>query len=290
MRLAGKTAFITGGNSGIGFAIAKLFVTEGARVAITGRNPDSLEKAAADLGPSALSVQADVADVAAIERAVATAAERFGKLDIIVPNAGISGNTPVGATSVEAFEQVIRTNVTGVFFTVQAAAAHMNDGGAVVLIGSVHAVLGSPGAAAYAASKGAIRAMTRVLAGELAPRRIRVNTVTPGATRTPIWNSRAPTPDAFAALEARFARSIPLDRIAEPEEVAQAVLYLSSDAASGVTATEIVVDGGMTNAPFGAPLYRAAWVLDRSLIVMAGLVPAIRASPARGGWPGQARP
>ena len=258
MRLTGKTAFITGGNSGIGFAIAKLFVAEGARVAITGRNPASLEKAAAELGQNALALQADVGDVAAIERAVAEAAERFGKLDIIVPNAGISGNTPIGGTSLEAFENVIRTNVTGVFFTVQAAAAHMNEGGAVVLIGSVHAVLGSPGAAAYAASKGAVRAMTRVLAGELAPRRIRVNTVTPGATRTPIWDKRAPTPEAFAALEARFARAIPLDRIAEPEEVAEAVLYLSSDAASGVTAAEIAVDGGMTNAPFGAPLYRAA--------------------------------
>jgi len=256
MTLAGKTAFITGGNSGIGLATAKLFVAQGARVAITGRNADTLTTAAAELGPHALALRADVGDVAELERAVATAAERFGKLDIVFANAGVSGNTPVGGTSLAAFERIIRTNVTGVFFTVQAAAPQMNDGGSVVLVGSVHAVLGAPGAAAYAASKGAIRAMTRVLASDLAPRGIRVNVVTPGATRTPIWDDRAPTPEAFAALEARLGRGAPLARISEPEEVAQAVLFFAGDASSNVTGAEIVVDGGLTQAPYGAPIFR----------------------------------
>jgi NAD(P)-dependent dehydrogenase (short-subunit alcohol dehydrogenase family) len=139
---------------------------------------------------------------------------------------------------------------------VQAAAPHLNDGASVVLVGSVHQVLGVPGMSAYAASKGAIRSMTRVLAAELAPRRIRVNGVTPGATRTPIWDSRAPTPEAFAALEARMNRAVPLGRISEAEEIAEAVLYLASDASANVTATEIVIDGGLIGAPAGAPIYR----------------------------------
>jgi NAD(P)-dependent dehydrogenase (short-subunit alcohol dehydrogenase family) len=256
MRLAGKTAFITGGNSGIGLATAKLFVAEGARVAITGRNKATLDAASAELGPSAIALRADITDVAATERAIAAAAAHFGTLDILFANAGISGSTPVGSTSMEQFEQIIRTNVTSVFFTVQAAAPYLNDGGSIILVGSVHQVLGAPGMSAYAASKGAVRAMTRVLASEFAPRRIRVNGVTPGATRTPIWDNRAPTPEAFAALEARISRAAPLGRISEPEDVAEAVLYLASDASRNVTATEIVVDGGMIEAPSGAPIYR----------------------------------
>jgi NAD(P)-dependent dehydrogenase (short-subunit alcohol dehydrogenase family) len=256
MRLANKTAFITGGNSGIGFATAKLFIAEGARVAITGRNQDTLAAAASALGPNALALRADITDVAAIERAIAMTVDRFGKLDMVFANAGISGSTPVGETSLETFERIIRTNLTGVFFTVQAAAPHLNDGASVVLVGSVHQVLGVPGMSAYAASKGAIRSMTRVLAAELAPRRIRVNGVTPGATRTPIWDSRAPTPEAFAALEARMNRAVPLGRISEAEEIAEAVLYLASDASANVTATEIVIDGGLIGAPAGAPIYR----------------------------------
>jgi NAD(P)-dependent dehydrogenase (short-subunit alcohol dehydrogenase family) len=164
---------------------------------------------------------------------------------------------PIGGTSLAQFEEILRTNVTGVFLTVQAAAPHMNDGGAVVLVGSVHQVMGMAGMSAYAASKGATRSMTRVLASELAPRGIRVNQVTPGATRTPIWNNRAPTPEAFAALEAHMSRVVPLGRISEPEDIANAVLYLSSGDSRNVTGTEIIVDGGMTEAFYGAPTYRS---------------------------------
>src|ERR1700681_3715826 len=168
VRLANKTALITGGNSGIGLATARLFVAEGARVAITGRNQATLEAAAKELGSNALAIVADATDVAATEKAVAKAVEKFGKLDIVFANAGIPGNTPIGGTTLAAFESVIRTNITSVFFTVQAAAPHLNDGASIILNGSVISVLGNPGYAAYAARKAAVRALARGMASSRA--------------------------------------------------------------------------------------------------------------------------
>jgi NAD(P)-dependent dehydrogenase (short-subunit alcohol dehydrogenase family) len=256
VRLKNKTALITGGNSGIGLATARLFVAEGARVAITGRNQATLEAAAKELGPNALAVVADATDIAATENAVAQAVKAFGKLDIVFANAGIPGSTPIGGTTLEAFETVIRTNITAVFFTVQAAAPHLNDGGSIILNGSVISVLGNPGYAAYAASKAGVRGMARVMASELAPRGIRVNVVAPGAAKTPIWNGAAPTAEAFAVLDKHISRSIPLGRLGEAEEVAKTVLFLASDDASNVNGAEIFVDGGATGSPAGAPIYR----------------------------------
>jgi NAD(P)-dependent dehydrogenase (short-subunit alcohol dehydrogenase family) len=143
-RLANKTALITGGNSGIGLETARLFAAEGAKVTITGRNKETLDTAARELGPNALAIVADANDVAATEAAVKQAAEKFGKLDIVFANAGIPGNTPVGGTTLEAFERVIRTNLTSVFFTVQAALPYLNDNASIVLNGSVISVLGNP--------------------------------------------------------------------------------------------------------------------------------------------------
>ena len=256
MRLASKTALITGGNSGIGLATAQLFVKEGARVAITGRNQATLDAAARELGPSALAIVADATDIAATKAAVAQAVKAFGKLDVVFANAGIPGNTPIGGTTLAAFESVLRTNITAVFFTVQAVAPYLNDGASIILNGSVISVLGNPGYAAYAASKAGVRAMARVMASELSPRRIRVNVVSPGAARTPIWNGAAPTAEAFAALDKRISRSIPMGRLGEPEEIARTVLFLASDDASNIQAAEIFVDGGSTGSPAGAPIYR----------------------------------
>jgi NAD(P)-dependent dehydrogenase (short-subunit alcohol dehydrogenase family) len=256
VRLTNKTALITGGNSGIGLATARLFVAEGARVAITGRNHATLADAARQLGPNALALVADATDVAATEKAVAQAVEKFGKLDIVFANAGIPGSTPVGGTTLAAFETVIRTNITAVFFTVQAAAPHLNDGASIILNGSVISVLGNPGYAAYAASKAGVRAMARVMASELSPRGIRVNVVSPGAARTPIWNGVAPNAEAFAALDKRISRAIPLGRLAEADEIAKTVLFLASDDASHVQGAEIFVDGGSTGSPAGAPIFR----------------------------------
>ncbi|HXN51787.1 MAG TPA: SDR family oxidoreductase [Candidatus Acidoferrum sp.] len=262
MRLAGKTALITGGNSGIGLATARLFQAEGARVAITGRNRKTLDSAAAELGNGLLAIPADVTNVEDIERALAAVVKKFGKLDIVFANAGIAGATPVGQTSLASFEEIIRTNLTAVFFTVQATAAHLNPGASVILNGSVHAVMGIPGYSAYAATKAGVRAMTRNLASEFAPRGIRVNQVTPGGTRTPIWSPQASTNQAMAALEQRIGAMTALGRMGEAEEIAKAVLYLASDEASYVIGAEIVVDGGATGAPVGAVSYRAAFAAN----------------------------
>ena len=256
VRLSNKTALVTGGNSGIGFATAKRFVAEGAKVAITGRNVERLEAAVRELGPQALALAADATDIAATETAIAKAAEHFGKLDILFANAGIPGHTPVGSASLDVFEQVIRTNLTAVFFTVQAALPHLNDGASIILNGSVISVLGNPGYAAYAASKAGVRAMARVMASELSPRGIRVNVVSPGGTSTPIWSQAAPTTDAMNALEKRISQAIPLGRFGKAEEVAKAVLFLASDDASNIQGAEIFVDGGATASPAGAPAYR----------------------------------
>lgn len=256
MRLKGKTAFITGGNSGIGLATAKLFVAEGAHVAITGRDQAKLDSAVAELGPNGFGIKADATDVAQLEAAVAQAVKKFGRLDVVFANAGIAGNTPVGGTTLAAFEKVIKTNLTAVFFTVQAAVAHINDNASIILNGSVISVLGNPGYSAYAATKAGVRAMARVMASELSPRGIRVNVVSPGATRTPIWGPGIATPEAEKMLEKRISASTPLGRMGEVDHIAKTVLFLASDDAAHVQGQEIFIDGGSTASPAGAPIYR----------------------------------
>jgi NAD(P)-dependent dehydrogenase (short-subunit alcohol dehydrogenase family) len=225
-------------------------------VVITGRNRATLEAAASGLGPNAFAAVADATDIAATEAAIRQGVEKFGKLDIVFANAGIAGGTPLGGTTLETFEQVLRTNITAVFFTVQAALPHLNDGASIILNGSVISVLGNPGYAAYAASKAAVRAMARVMASELSPRGIRVNVVAPGAIRTPIWGAATATPEAEKAFEARIGRSTPLGRIGEPDHIAKTVLFLASDDSAHVQGQELFVDGGSTSSPAGAPIYR----------------------------------
>ncbi|MCB8877106.1 SDR family oxidoreductase [Acidisoma silvae] len=256
MRLANKTALITGGNSGIGLATAKMFAAEGARVAITGRDRKRLDDAVVLIGNGAIAIQADVTDIEALEQGITEAGKTLGRFDIVFANAGIGGATPLGQTTLAQFDQIIRTNLTAVFFTVQAALPYVADNGSVILNGSVHAVLGMPHSAGYAATKAGVRAMTRNFATDLAPRGIRVNQVTPGGTRTPIWDNRAPTADDYAALEARISRAIPFGRFGEADELAQSALFLASDESRYITGSEIVVDGGATGAPAGAPAYR----------------------------------
>jgi len=256
MRFTDKTVLITGGNSGIGYATARLMIEQGARVAITGRDRAKLDQAAAELGGQVLALQADLDDPAALDVVMQSVSEKFGHLDILFANAGISGPTPLGSTTREAFEAILRTNITGVFFTVQAALPLMKEGASIVLNGSVMRQLGSPGSSAYSASKAAVTGMAKVLAAELAPRGIRVNTVIPGAARTPIWTRGARQGAVLSEVEKGFAPAIPMGRFAEVDEVARAVLFLASDDASGMTAAEIVVDGGTTGAPLGAPALR----------------------------------
>jgi len=255
MRFTDKTALITGGNSGIGFTVAKLMIAEGGRVAITGRDRAKLDAAALELGDRALAIHADLDDPAAIDAMIEQVKQAYGTLDIVFANAGISGPTPLGGTTAAAFEAILRTNLTGVFLTVQSALPLMSAGAAIVLNGSVMRELGAVGAAAYSASKAGVTGMAKVFASELMPRGIRVNTVIPGATSTPIWTRGARAGSTLEGTEQTFAPRIPMARLAAPEEVAQAVLFLASDAASGITAAEIVVDGGTIGAPWGAPIF-----------------------------------
>ncbi|MCG2630162.1 SDR family oxidoreductase [Bradyrhizobium sp. WYCCWR 13023] len=256
MRLTNKTALITGGNSGIGLATAKLFVAEGAKVIITGRNKETLEAAARELGPNAIALAADATDIAATEAAIKKGTDKFGKLDILFVNAGIPGGTPLGSTTREMFEKVISTNLTGVFFTVQSALPYLNDNASIILNGSVISVLGNPGYSAYGAAKAGVRAMARIMASELSPRGIRVNVVAPGAIRTPIWGAAIATPDAEKAFEKRIGLATPLGRIGEPDHISKTVLFLASDDAGHIQGQEIFVDGGAVASPSGAPIYR----------------------------------
>ncbi|MEK3759990.1 glucose 1-dehydrogenase [Paenibacillus sp. FSL R7-0337] len=254
-KLDGKVALITGGNSGIGLASARLFVAEGARVVITGRNPVSLHAAVEELGAEyAVAVQGDATDPQSAVKAVNAAIEAFGRLDVVYANAGIAGYTPLGSTELAAFEEVLRVNVTGTFFTVQAALPHLKAGASVILTGSVLAKAGRPGNSAYAASKGAVSSMTKVLASELSPLGIRVNNIAPGVTRTPIWGESAM--DNWKQVEAGMALSIPLGRAAVPEEVAKVALFLASEDSSYIQGADIAVDGGAGSSPLGAPIYR----------------------------------
>ncbi|HWL85855.1 MAG TPA: glucose 1-dehydrogenase [Polyangiaceae bacterium] len=251
-KLEGKTALITGGNSGIGLATARLFIQEGARVAITGRDQTTLDAAVKELGPNAVAFRAEVTDTAAREHLFRALKDKFGGLDIVFANAGIAGRTVAGATEQETFETILRINVTGVFLTIQSALPLLRDEGAVVLNGSVVASLGVAGSSAYAASKGAVRSMARSLAAELSPRKIRVNVVVPGPVRTPIW-ARSRGEAEARAIEPFLASTVPLARLGEPEEIAKAVLFLASSDASFVQGTELVVDGGQTGLPSGWP-------------------------------------
>jgi NAD(P)-dependent dehydrogenase (short-subunit alcohol dehydrogenase family) len=254
MKLAGKKALITGGNSGIGLATARLFISEGAEVAVTGRDQQTLDEAVAELGSKAHGYCADVTVAEDRKKLFAELAKDFGKLDIVFANAGISGRTPTGTTDEAIFEKIVHTNLNGAFFTVNSAVPLINDNGSIILSGSVHNYLGQPGIVAYAATKGGLVSMARSIAADLAPRKIRVNVVDPGATKTPIWKRGARA--NAAKLSDFFSSTVPLARWGEPEDVAKAVLFLASDDASYINAVELMVDGGLTGAPFGATILR----------------------------------
>ena len=255
-KLDNKLALITGGNSGIGLATARLFVEEGAHVAITGRNEKTLRAAAKSLGHASFAIRADVTVAAERERIFSEVKQRFGALDILFANAGYSAATPLGRTELSAFEQQVQLNFISVFFTVQGALPLLRDGAAIVLISSLTSKIGPPATSAYAGSKAAVRAMAKCLAAELSPRAIRVNVVTPGYTRTPLWE-RTRTPEQIAAVNQLLPKIVPLERWAEAEEVARAVLFLASRDSSYIQGAEIVIDGGTSNLPAGTRAFRA---------------------------------
>jgi NAD(P)-dependent dehydrogenase (short-subunit alcohol dehydrogenase family) len=255
-RLKDKKALITGGNSGIGLATAKAFIDEGARVIITGRNPDSLKEAESTLGRHATKFEGDVSVHADIQRLGKFVASQFGELDIIFANAGVAGASPLGGTSVDVYRQVFDTNVAGVFFCVQEMAPLMRSGGSIILNASIAPRTARPGSTLYAASKAAVRTMAQCLSSELCLRGIRVNVVSPGPIQTPIWE-RGGTPQAFReTIQRQVTRAIPVGRLGHAEEVAHAVVFLASDESSFMLGSEIVVDGGVSQVVGAAPAFR----------------------------------
>jgi NAD(P)-dependent dehydrogenase (short-subunit alcohol dehydrogenase family) len=255
MRLDGKVAFITGGSSGIGLGAAKLFAREGARVAITGRDRERLDAALADMGAGHLAFAADVTDDDAMAAALAETQRQFGPINAVFANAGIAIKTELGRATRAEWTDILSANVTSVFMTIQAALPHLADRASIVINGSISATMGPQGRTAYATSKGAVHAMAKSLATELSPRGIRVNVVVPGSVDTPMWNLLAPDPESLEKLHARLAARVPLQRLIGVEEVAEAVLFLASDASSGIQAAELVIDGGTTGALAGMPVY-----------------------------------
>jgi NAD(P)-dependent dehydrogenase (short-subunit alcohol dehydrogenase family) len=242
-KLDGKIALVTGGTTGIGHATAKLFQQEGATVIVTGQNPKTIDAARQSL-PGAEVVQSDGSSVAAITALMDGIKARHGRLDIAFVNAGIAQFLPLEAVDEAFFDKHFALNVRGAYFTMQKAAAIMPDGGAMVLTASVAGVKGMAGASVYGATKAALRSFGRTFAAELAPRRIRVNTVSPGPIETPIFGKVELPDDVKAGMGEMLRNLVPMKRFGTADEVARAVLFLASDDGSFVTGTELFVDGG----------------------------------------------
>ncbi|MXP26815.1 SDR family oxidoreductase [Altererythrobacter indicus] len=243
--LNGKTALITGGNSGIGLATAKNLRAEGARVAITGTDADKLEAARQEIGNDTLAIRADVRSIADLKAMAKTVGTTFGKLDILFANAGVAYGTPIDTTDEESYNRLMDINVKGVFFTVQSVLPIMADGGSVILNTSWLGQVGTPGRAALSASKAAVRSFTRVLAAELVDRKIRVNAVSPGPIDTPIHRAPGQTEEEFRVYAEKLGARVPAGRMGKPEEIAAAVAFLAGDKSSYMLGAEIAVDGGL---------------------------------------------
>jgi len=240
LTLEGKTALVTGGGSGIGMAVAQRLAAEGARVFITGRRQATLDDAVAAIGTRAVAVQGDVTVDADLARLFATIVEQAGRLDILVTSSGVSEPGTIEDATGAHIDKIFDLNVRAMVLTVQGALPLMDRGGAVVLVGSIAGYMGIAGYGTYAATKAAVRSYARTWTHELAPRGIRVNTVSPGPTDTPMFDG------VTDEMRAAYTDRIPLKRLGRPEEVAAAVLFLASEEGSYVAGAELVVDGGMT--------------------------------------------
>lgn len=242
--LTGRTALVTGGTSGIGLAVVRRFVAEGAHVVVTGRRQEPLDAVAAELGDAVSVVRADASDAADVATLFEAVAALGTGLDAVHVNAGGGELKPLADVTAEDIDTALATNVRGTVLTVQGSLPFLHDGASIVVTGSTAASGTESSFGLYGGSKAAVAAMTRTWAAELAPRGIRINTVVPGPTETPGLTALAP--DDPAALLAHLASRVPLGRVLRPEEVAAAVLFLVSDQSSGMTGSEVVVDGGAT--------------------------------------------
>ncbi|WP_444949227.1 SDR family oxidoreductase [Micromonospora ureilytica] len=243
-QLDGKTALVTGGTTGIGLAAARRFAAEGAYVFVTGRRKGPLDEAVASIGANATGIASDVSKLDDLDRVMRAIEERGAGLDVVFANAGGGEFRPLDSITVEHVANTFDTNIYGTIFTVQKALPLLNEGASIVLTGSTAASNGTPAFSVYAASKAAIRSFGRTWAAELIGRKIRVNTLIPGSTETPGLAGLAPSPAEASGLLKAIASGVPMQRMAHPDEIANAALFLASDQSSFMTGGEIFVDGG----------------------------------------------
>jgi NAD(P)-dependent dehydrogenase (short-subunit alcohol dehydrogenase family) len=246
-KLSGKVAVVTGGNSGIGLATAKLFHAEGAKIAIAGRDQKTLDAALKEIGGDTLAVRADVAKLADIDALYEAVNKKFGKIDIIFANAGIAKFAPLEQGSEELFDQQFDVNVKGLYFTVQKALPLLNNGASIILSSSVAGVKGAALATIYGATKAAVRSFARTMTTELIGRGIRVNVVSPGPIETPIFGRTGLPKEAIDEWAREILATVPMKRFGQPDEVARAVSFLASPESSYISGQEIFVDGGTAN-------------------------------------------
>ena len=243
-----QVAVVTGGSTGIGLAIAQALLAQGAkRVYITGRSPKTLDHAATQLGPRAVAIVSDVASLADLEALKSTIEQQGDKLDAVFANAGIAEKNQIGATTAAEYEKTFDINVKGVFFTVQTLLPLLKDGASIVLTASIVVNKGLEDFSLYSASKAAVRSFARTWANDLKGRKIRVNALSPGMTRTPIMENGLKLDAAqIAGMHEYAATAIPAGHMAQPDDIAGAALFLASDAARYINGVELTVDGGMT--------------------------------------------
>jgi len=238
--LRNKVAVITGGNSGIGYATAKALDERGAKVIITGRRKEAIEKAASELNVSGL--LADQSSLSDIEILVAKVKADFGKVDILLINAGITKFAPIELMTENMFDEIMNVNFKGAYFTLSKFIPILNDNASVVLLSSTSATISPQSASVYAASKAAINAVMKIAAIELASRKIRVNAVSPGPVATEIMNKLG----LDSSVKTQIISSIPLSRLGKADEVADLITYLSGDRASFITGSNFLIDGGQS--------------------------------------------
>jgi len=243
-KLEGKTALITGGNSGIGLATAKRFVNEGAYVFITGRREPELAAAVKEIGRNVTGVQGDVSNLADLDRLFTQIKREKGKLDIVFANAGVARFAALGTITEDLYDSIFDINVKGLLFTVQKALPLLPDGASIILNASIVASKGLPANSVYSATKAAIRSFARTWTTDLKDRRIRVNAVSPGSIDTPGLSNLLASSETGQQRMKMISNAVPLGRLGTPDEIAKAVVFLASDDSSYVTGTELFVDGG----------------------------------------------
>ena len=246
-RLQGKTAVITGGTTGIGFATAALFLQAGAKVLITGQDEARLADAVAQLGNGVIGVQSNQRSLTDLDRLRSEVQAQFGQLDILFLNAGVTMPATTTDETEQHFETQIAINLKGPFFTVQKLVPLMREGGSIIANTSCLDQLGMPGMAVYSATKAGLRSLVRTWAAEFLDRKIRVNAVAPGPINTPIYGKLGFSPEALQTMAVEVQAKVPLNRFGDADEIAKAVLFLASDDSSFVLGEELVVDGGWVN-------------------------------------------